>query len=120
MVDRNVHTVVAGAGRAALLTLAGDAVADPVMAGQLLDVDVDQVARRLALEALHWRFGLQIPQPPEPQAVQSSGHGGEGSGQQPGDVAQVQPLMTQLYGTLQVLRIKRPLLGAANTASIRQ
>jgi len=35
-------------------------------------------------------------------------------------VTQVQPLMAQLHGTLQVLRIKRPPLGAANTASICQ
>jgi hypothetical protein len=115
-----VHTVVADAGRAALLTVAGDVVADPVKAGQLLDVDVDQVARRLALAALHWRFVLQIPQPPEPQGVQNSGHGGEGNRQQPGDVVHVQSLMPQLHGALEVLRIERPPLCAANTASIRQ
>jgi hypothetical protein len=79
---------------------------------------MDQVTRRLALVALHWRFGLQISQPPEPQAVQSSGHGGEGSRQQPSDVAHVPALVPELHGALQVLRIKRPPLGAANTASI--
>ncbi len=128
VVDLNVHTVVADAGRAALLTVAGDAVADPVKAGQLpllrrslrLDVDVDQAARGLVLVALHWRFGLQIPQLPEPQAVQSSGHAGEGSRQPAGDVAHVQALMPELHGALEVLRIKRPPLGAGNTASICQ
>jgi hypothetical protein len=33
-----VYTVVADAGRAALLTVVGDAVANPVKAGQLLEV----------------------------------------------------------------------------------
>jgi hypothetical protein len=32
----------------------------------------------------------------------------------------MQALMPELHGTLQVLRIERPPLGAANTPSIRQ
>jgi hypothetical protein len=35
-------------------------------------------------------------------------------------VAQVQPLMAQLHGALEAVRIERPPLGAANTASIHQ
>jgi len=35
-------------------------------------------------------------------------------------VAQVQPLMAELDCALEVLRIKRPSLGMANTPSIRQ
>jgi hypothetical protein len=35
-------------------------------------------------------------------------------------VPQVQSLMTELHGLLLLLRIERPPLGAANTASIRQ
>ena len=62
VVDRNVHAVVADAGRAALLTVAGDAVADFPESSQLpllrrslqLDVDVDQVARPLPLVAVDW------------------------------------------------------------------
>jgi len=119
-VDGHVDPVVTDACRTPLLTFAGDAVPHLAEAGQLFDVDVDQVSWRRALVALHWSFGLQIPQPPQAQAVQGPGHGGEGCREQPGDVTQVQPLMTQLHGTLQVLRIKRPPLGAANTASIRQ
>jgi hypothetical protein len=123
-----VHTVVADAGRAALLTVACDAVPDLAEADQLpllrrslrLDVDMDQVARRLTLLALEWRFGLQVSQSPEPQAVQSSGHGGEGSGQQPGNVQEVEALVTEIHGLLQLLWIERPALGAAHTALIRQ
>jgi hypothetical protein len=35
-------------------------------------------------------------------------------------MAQIQALMPELHGALQVLRIERPPLGAADTASIRQ
>jgi hypothetical protein len=52
--------------------------------------------------------------------IQGSGHGGEGCRQQPGDVAQVRPLMAQLYSLLESVRIERPPRPAANTASIRQ
>jgi len=93
VVDRYVDPVIAGARGASLLTIAGDAMSDPAEAGQLFDVDVNQVARCLALVALHRCLGVQVSQPPQAQVVQGPGHGGEGSGKQPGDVAQVQPLM---------------------------
>jgi hypothetical protein len=35
-------------------------------------------------------------------------------------VAEVQPLVAEIHGVLQLLRIERPPLGAANTPSIRQ
>lgn len=120
VVDGHVDPVVADACGTALLPVAGDAVTHLAEAGQLLDVDVNQAARRLALITLHHRFGLQVPQPPQAQAVQAPGHGGEGCNQQPGDMTQVQPLMAQLHGALEAVRIERPPLGAANTASIRQ
>jgi hypothetical protein len=40
--------------------------------------------------------------------------------QQPGNVAEVQALVTEIHGALQLLRIERPPLGAAHAASIRQ
>ena len=43
--------------------VAGDAVADPVEAAELLDVDVDQLAGLLALVAEHRRGRLQIAHP---------------------------------------------------------
>ena len=45
IVDGHVDPVVADAGRAALLPVAGHAVPDLAKASQLLDVDVNQVAR---------------------------------------------------------------------------
>jgi len=78
VVDGHVDPVVTDACGTPLLTIAGDAVPHlavgedfcEAVAGLLFDVDVDQVSWRLALVALHWRFGLQIPQPPQAQAVQ--------------------------------------------------
>ncbi|WP_254971708.1 hypothetical protein [Cyanobium sp. Candia 9D4] len=37
-----------------------------------------------------------------------------------GDVPQVQPLMAQNHGLLELLRVERPPLGASHAASIRQ
>ena len=112
-----MDTLVADSRRAALLAPAGDAVTDLPEAGQLFDVNVDQVTRPLPLVALDWRFGLEIPQPPQSQAAENPGHGGERCCQKPRDVAEVQTLMPQLYGLLQMPRIERPPLGAANTPS---
>jgi hypothetical protein len=63
---------------------------------------------------------VQVSQPAQPQAAEHPGQGGEGSGQQPGELAEVQPLVPELYGALQMLWIEGPPLCAANTASIHQ
>jgi len=81
---------------------------------------MDQVSGMLPLVALDWMFGLEIPQPPQSQVVEHPGHGGERCCQKPRDVAEVQPLMPQLYGLLQMPWIERSPQGAANTPSIRQ
>lgn len=114
-----MNQVVADTSGAALLPFACDTVTDPAEASQLFHVDMDQVTRRLALVALDRRLGLQVALPPQSQAVQGSGHGGEGSRLQPADMAQVQPLMAQLDGVLEAIWIERPPLAAANTSSIR-
>jgi hypothetical protein len=54
------------------------------------------------------------------ETAEGAGDGEEGSLQQPGDVPQVQPLVVEIHGLLQLLRIERPPLGAAHAASIRQ
>ena len=76
VINGDVDTVVADASRAALLAVAGDAVADLAKAGELFDVDMDQVSRMLPLVALHWRFGFEISQPLETKEVEHPGHGG--------------------------------------------
>jgi hypothetical protein len=81
---------------------------------------MDQVSGMLPLVTLDRRLGVQVAQPAQPQAVHSSGHGGEGSGQQPGDVPEVEALVTELHGVPLLLRSERPPLAAANTPSIRQ
>ena len=112
------NPVVADACGTALLPVAGDAMHHLAEAGQLFDINVDQVTRRLALVALHQWLGDQVSQPAQSQAVQGPVHGGEGSGQQPGEVTQMQPLMVQLHSALEAAQIERPLMGATNTASI--
>jgi hypothetical protein len=47
-----VDTVVAHAGRAALLAVSSDAMADLAKAGELFDVDMDQVSETVPLVAL--------------------------------------------------------------------
>jgi hypothetical protein len=120
VVDGHVDTVVADASRAALLAAAGDAMTDLAKAGKLFDINVDQVTRPLPLVAVDWWFGVQGSQPPQPQAVENPRHGGEGRDQHLGVVAEVEALVTEIHGLLQLLRIERPPLGAANTASIRE
>ena len=114
-----MDTVVADASRAALLAVAGDAMTDPAKAGKLFDVDMDQVSGMFTLVAQDRRLGFQIPESAKSQPVQGPGHGGERGSQHPSDVPQVQSLMTELHGVLLLMRIERPPLGAATTASIR-
>jgi hypothetical protein len=68
---------------------------DLAIAGKLFDVNVDQVTRPLPLESVDWWFGVQVSQPPYPQAVENPRHGDEGRDQQPGDVAEVAALLTE-------------------------
>ena len=100
----HVDTVLADAGRTALLPITSDVMANLAEAGQLFDVDRDQVSGMLPLVALDWMFGLEIPQPPQTKAIEHPGHGGEGCSQQPGDGAEVEPLVTEIQGMLQLLR----------------
>ena len=116
----DVDLVVADPIGPPFLPVAGDPVAYLPEAGQGLDIDVDQVARSLPLVALHRRSGLQVAESPQAQPAEGSGNGGEGSRQQPGDVAQMQPLVTEIHGLLQLLRIECPALVVPNTPSIRK
>jgi len=120
VVHCDMNLVVADAVGAALLAITGDAVAHLAKAGQGLDVDVDQISWPLPLVALHWNLGLQLPQTPQPQKAESPGNGGEGRLQQPGNATEVEPLVAEIHGVLQLLRIERPMLAAANTPTIRQ
>ena len=115
-----MDSVVTDTNRTALLPVACDAVSHLAEASRLLEVDVNQVAEPFPFVALKMRLGFQVLQPAQAQAIERSGHGGEGSREQPGDVTLVEPLIAQLNSALQMLRIKRPPLGAANAAPIRQ
>ena len=83
-------------------------------------VDIDQVTWVLPLVPLHRWFGFQVPQSPQLQTAESPGNAGERCLEQPGDMAEVEPLVAEIHCLLELLRIERPPLGAANTPTIRQ
>ena len=92
----------------------------PLETGQLFGVDMDHVAGALPLVALHWLPGLQIPEPAKPQGVHHPPDSGEGRLQGLGNSAERAALVAVIHGLLQLLRIERPPLAAANTPAIRQ
>jgi len=120
VIDGDMDLVVANTSGAALLPIAGDAVTHLPEPGQRLDVDVDQVSRPLPFVPLDRWFGFQIPETAQAQAAEGPGDSREGCVEQPGDVTQVQALVPELDSVLQLLRIERPPLSAANTPSIRR
>jgi hypothetical protein len=91
-----------------LLAIPGDPVAHLPEPGKGLHVHVDQLTRALPLVPVHRRSGFQVPQSPEAQTSEDPGHGEEGCLQEPGDVPEVQPLMAEIHGLLELLRTERP------------
>lgn len=76
----------------ALSAIAGDPVSNPVEAAELLDVDVQQLARLLALVALHRLGGTQIAQPGQTRSPQDAADRRLGHAQARGDLRlQTQP-----------------------------
>jgi hypothetical protein len=103
--------VVANISGAALLPIAGDAVPHLPERGQRLDVDVDQVSRSLPFVPLERWFGFQNPETAKGQRAEGSGDSRERGVELPGDVTQVQALVPETHGALQLLRIEHPPLG---------
>ena len=73
----------------------------------------------------HWYrrtggLGSKFLRRPSPRTFIIPSNGPEGSLESPGDAAERASLVPQVYGLLQLLRIDRPTLGAANAPSIRQ
>lgn len=84
-----------------------------------LDVDMDHVAGPLPLVAMDRRFGIQVPQPVQPQAPHRPSQGADQHHQQPGDPPEGAALVPEFNGLLQLLRIQRPPLPVANARSAR-
>ncbi len=77
IVNTDVDELPADAAAVALTgVIAGDAVADLVEAAELFDVDVDHLARRLALITAHRLGRLQVAHPVQSQAAQDAAYGG--------------------------------------------
>lgn len=81
---------------------------------------MDHAARALPLVPPHRRFGLEVPQPAQPQGIHYPSDGRERSLEGPGNAAERAALVPEVHGQLQLLRIERPPLGAAHAPSIRQ
>jgi hypothetical protein len=97
-----------------LTTVAGDPVTDPLKPRQLLGVDMDHVARLLPLVPLHRGLGFQVSQASESEGFHHPSDGRQGSPKRLGDPPEGAALMPEFQGVLQLLRIKRSPLDAAN------
>jgi len=93
VIDGDVEKLPSGAAGVIALAVASDAVADPLDAGELLDIEVDEFARVLTLVAAHRRWRLQRGEPGEAVATQDARYGGLADGRLAGDLEarQTQP-----------------------------
>jgi hypothetical protein len=100
--------------------IAGDAVADAVDAAELLDVDMDEFARRVALIADDGGLGIERGKAAEPRPAQHEADSGNRPAQPPGYGRTGQTLTAKCHDLIR-LRITQP-VGAAMRArrAIRQ
>ena len=82
----DVDELPAGAARLALLPVAGDAMADALEAAELLDVDVDQLARLLPLVAADRLGRLERRDAIEAEALEDAADGRRRDAQFGGDL----------------------------------
>ncbi len=95
-------------------------MADTLEAGQLFDVDMDHVAGALPLVAPHRRLGIKVLESTQRQGVHHPPDCRQGRLESLGEATKFAALVPEVYGLLQLLRIERPPLAAANSPSIHQ
>src|SRR5216683_2027885 len=101
VVDRDMDELPADASAVAVAgSVAGDAVADPVEAAELLDVDMDHLTRRFALVANDRRSRLQIPHTAEAETPQNSADRCRGNAGFLGDLLAGPALAAQAFNPL--------------------
>ena len=88
--------------------LSSDAMADAVDPAEFLDVDMDELARMLALVAAHRLGGLESGQAIEAEALENAADGGGGHTNLEGDLLAGQPLAAQGFDLLDNHRRRRP------------
>src|SRR5580700_7153218 len=89
------------------LAVAGDAVADLVELAELLDIDVDHLARSLALVAAGRFSGVQGALLVEAQALEHAADGGSRDANGGGDLLAGHALAAQAFDALDHLRRRR-------------
>src|SRR5882672_4543918 len=96
------------ASRALASAIAGDAVANPVEAAELLDVDVDQFARMFPLVAAHRLGRLQRLDAIEAEPLQNAADGGRRDPDRDGDLLAGPALAPPRFDRLDNGRRRRP------------
>jgi hypothetical protein len=94
VIDGDVEVFPTGAAGVIALTVAGDAMAGAFDAGELLDVEMEQLARERALVTLDWRRRRKLRQA-ETMAAQETGDAGFGEPGSAGDLEARQPAAAQ-------------------------
>jgi hypothetical protein len=77
VIHGHIGLFIAGTRRAALAAITGDAVTDPLKAGQLFGVDVDHVAGQGPLVPADWFSGLQVLQATKPDGLEPTANSRE-------------------------------------------
>lgn len=117
VIDRHADLLVASATGTAPTAVAGDPVANSLEPSQLLGVHMEHVARLLPLVPLHRNLGVQVSQAAKAQRLHHPSHGRQGSPKGLGDPPEGAALVPEIHCVLQLLRIERSPLGAADTRS---
>src|SRR5260221_14256091 len=86
VIDGDVEKLPSGAAGVIALAVASDAVADPLDAGELLDIEVDEFTRVLTLVAAHRRGGRPRREPGGVVAAGGARHGGLAAGRLAGEL----------------------------------
>ena len=91
VIDADVSELPASTAVAAL-TIAGDAMSNPAEAPEFLGVEVQELARPIALVADHRRLGFETAEPLEPEALQHGRDGRPRHGQAAADLRACEPM----------------------------
>jgi hypothetical protein len=121
VVDTDVDEFPSDAARIALAdAMAGDAMAGTLESAELFDVDVDQLARLLALVSADWLCRLESLEVVEAQAREHTADSGGGDRNQGGDLLARKALAAELGNALDDRLWRGPMQGTRPGGAISQ